>query len=114
MMRPTFFALPVGEGQDGAKTRNAVIEPAEMSYKRSIPAGFIAAAFHTLRRSRTGWFRLQTYKVFEDYRFMESQPSHQTLFSPFSSGKAAVHHSISIRSISFIKRAVSDKATIIF
>ena len=29
-------------------------------------------------------------------------------------GRAAVHHSISIRSISFIKRAVSDKATIIF
>jgi hypothetical protein len=27
------YAFPVGEGQDGAKTRNAVIEPAEMSYK---------------------------------------------------------------------------------
>ncbi len=30
MMRRTFFALPVGEGQDGAKTRNAVIESVEM------------------------------------------------------------------------------------
>jgi hypothetical protein len=30
MIRPTFFALPVGEGQDGSKTRNAVIEPVEM------------------------------------------------------------------------------------
>ncbi|MFN5309466.1 MAG: hypothetical protein ACK5C0_08420, partial [Candidatus Kapaibacterium sp.] len=33
------YAFPVGEGQDGAKTRNAVIEPTEMSYKRSIPLG---------------------------------------------------------------------------
>ena len=30
MMRRTFFALPVGEGQDGSKTRNAVNEPVEM------------------------------------------------------------------------------------
>jgi len=43
------YAFLVGEGQDGAKTRNAVIEPAEMSYKCNpcgiyinvIPAEFI-------------------------------------------------------------------------
>jgi uncharacterized UBP type Zn finger protein len=62
------YAFPVGEGQDGAKTRNAVIEPAEMSYKCN-PCGIkCAVAFHPLRRRgvrRTGWFRLQTYKVFE-------------------------------------------------
>jgi hypothetical protein len=61
-----------------------------------------------------GGFLIKTYKVFEDYRFMESQPSHQTLLCLPRRGRAAVHHSISIRSISFIKRAVSDKATIIF
>jgi len=47
---PHFFRLPVGEGWDGSKTRNAVIEPVEMDgvdsfiehnfYKRVIPLGF--------------------------------------------------------------------------
>jgi hypothetical protein len=51
------YAFPVGEGQDGAKTRNAVIEPAEMSYKCN-PSG-IYAPLHfipSVEEGRGGFF----------------------------------------------------------
>jgi len=63
------YAFLVGEGQDGAKTRNAVIEPAEMSYKCN-PCG-IYPLLHFIPSvggvsAGRGGFLLQTYKVFED------------------------------------------------